>query len=207
MISHVIGPEIDRLPAIPDVALIKDPGQAAALMQPERLKLLAALATPDSASGLGRRLTLPRQRLNYHLRELERVGLVELVEERRRGNCLERVMRATARAYVVSPEVIGGLGDAQERTPDRYNAWHLVQLSARTIKEVSALLSRSAESGKRFATLALDADIRFANPTARARFAQELTAVVTELVEKYHDESTPGGQHGRFLAAAYQKPN
>ena len=192
--------------AIPEVALIKDTEQASALMQPERLRLLAALVTPDSASGLARRFALPRQRLNYHLRELERVGLLDLVAERRRGNCTERLLRATARSYVVSPEVIGALADAPALAHDRFNAWHLVQLGARTIKEVSALLARGATSGKRFATLALDADIRFADPTMRARFGQEVTAAVAALVAKYHDENAPGGQACRFVAAAYQKP-
>src|SRR5262245_64522061 len=112
--------------------VIRHAEQAAALLQPERIRLLEALGEPDSAAGLARRLDLPRQRLNYHLKELERVGLVELVEERRRGNCLERVVRATARAYVISPEVIGRLGTTGADEPDRFSALHLVHVAART---------------------------------------------------------------------------
>ena len=100
------------------LAVIRDPVQAAALLQPERLRLLEALGEPDSASGLARRFELPRQRLNYHLKELEKAGLVELVEERRKGNCIERVVRATARRYVISPEVLGEIGQhAGRRRP------------------------------------------------------------------------------------------
>jgi hypothetical protein len=47
--------------------------------------------------------------VNYHLRELETQGLVELVEERRRGNCVERIVRATAKSYVVSAEALATL--------------------------------------------------------------------------------------------------
>jgi len=61
-------------------------------------------------AGLARKLGLPRQRLNYHLRALEDAGLVELVEERRKGNCFERLLRATARSFVISPEALGVLG-------------------------------------------------------------------------------------------------
>lgn len=197
----------ENAPTIPSLAVIRDPDQAAALIQPDRLKLLAALTTADSSSGLSRRLGLPRQRLNYHLRELERVGLVTLVTERRRGNCVERLVQATARAYVVSPEVLGALGDTPEDARDRFSALQLVQVSARTIREVSALLDRAAASGKRLATLTLDATIRFATPTTRARFAQELTEAVASLVQKYHDDITPGGRECRLLAAAYQKPH
>ena len=171
--------------------------------------MLGALVNPDSASGLARRLDLPRQRLNYHLRELERVGLVELIDERRRGNCIERVVRATARAYVISPEVLGSLGhspNSPDDARDRFSAMHLVQVAARTIREVSDLLTRAKASGKRLATLTLDMRIRFATPTTRARFAQELTASVVALVERYHDDETPGGRECRFIAAAYEKP-
>jgi DNA-binding transcriptional ArsR family regulator len=63
------------------------------LLDPERRRLLEALREePDSASGLARRLDDSRQRLNYHLRTLEEAGLVELREERRRGNCVERAL-------------------------------------------------------------------------------------------------------------------
>ena len=84
--------------------VIRSPASAAAALDPQRQELLLHLREPDSASGLARRLDLPRQRINYHLRVLEEAGLVELVEERRKGNCMERVVRATARAFMISPE-------------------------------------------------------------------------------------------------------
>jgi DNA-binding transcriptional ArsR family regulator len=86
-----------------DVTVIDDPAAAEASLDPIRARLLAELAQPGSASTLGTRVGLTRQKANYHLRELERHGLVELVEERRKGNCTERVLRATAASYVISP--------------------------------------------------------------------------------------------------------
>jgi DNA-binding transcriptional ArsR family regulator len=65
-------------------------------LDPVRARLLAELAEPAAATMLAARVGLPRQKVNYHLRALERHGLVELVEERRRGNCTEGVLRATA---------------------------------------------------------------------------------------------------------------
>ena len=74
--------------------IIQSPEKAAVLLQPGRLDLLERLSQPDSAAGLARQLGVPRQKVNYHLRELEREGFVELIEERRKGNCMERVVRA-----------------------------------------------------------------------------------------------------------------
>ena len=92
------------------VQMIESLEQSAVLMDAARLELMRALDGPASASDLARRLGLPRQRVNYHLRELERVGLVREVEQRRKGNCVERRMVASAQSYVISPEVLGGMG-------------------------------------------------------------------------------------------------
>ncbi|MGE3525529.1 MAG: winged helix-turn-helix domain-containing protein, partial [Gemmatimonadales bacterium] len=73
------------------LATVRDSAQAAMLMDPVRRNLVIHLAEPDSAAWLSRRLGIPRQRLNYHLRELERVGVLECVGERRKGNCVERL--------------------------------------------------------------------------------------------------------------------
>jgi DNA-binding transcriptional ArsR family regulator len=96
------------------VEVLRDAEQASTLLSPERLRLLAHLGAPDSASGLSRRLGVGRQRINYHLRELERARLVEFVDERRKGNCVERRVRATASSYLISPEALGVLGRSPE---------------------------------------------------------------------------------------------
>src|SRR3954447_22912445 len=124
-----------------DVAVIEDPAVAAVSLDPVRARLLAELAEPASASMLAERVGLARQKVNYHLRELERHGLVELVEERRRGNMTERVMRATAASYVISPGALGALAPDPARAPDRLSARWLIALAARTVREVGALLA------------------------------------------------------------------
>src|SRR5579862_8354674 len=78
------------------IEVVQGPERAAALLDPVRLRILEGLAEPDSAAGVARRLGLPRQRVNYHLHELEKHELVRFVEERRKGNCVERIVRATA---------------------------------------------------------------------------------------------------------------
>jgi DNA-binding transcriptional ArsR family regulator len=98
--------------------VLRSPAEAAAVLSPIRLRLLRNLEFPASASSLARRLHLPRQKVNYHLRELERHGLVSLVRERKVGNCTERLVQAAARRFVLSPEVLGGLAAEPATTPD-----------------------------------------------------------------------------------------
>lgn len=98
-----------------EVAVIEDAAAAEVSLDPVRARLLAELAEPASASMLAARVGLARQKVNYHLKALERHGLVELVEERRKGNVTERVMRATAWSYVISPMALS----AVQPDPDR----------------------------------------------------------------------------------------
>ncbi len=125
---------------LPSVEIICDPEVAANLLKPPRPALLAALREADSATGLARRLEWPRQRLNHHLRELERVGLVELVEERRRGNFTERVLRATARRYLISPEILGELGAVGPTDLHDPRAWtSLAAMAAQILSDLATL--------------------------------------------------------------------
>src|ERR1039458_5644825 len=79
-----------------DVAVIDDPAVAEAALDPARASLLAQLTEPASAAMLAVAAGLPRQKVNYHLRTLERHGLIELVGERRKGNMTERLLQAAA---------------------------------------------------------------------------------------------------------------
>lgn len=190
------------------VHLVRDPRQAAALLDPARLALLEKLAEPDSASGLARQLNLPRQQVNYHLRELEKRELVEFVEERRKGNCIERMMRATARQYVVSPEALGRLGmppppAGTGHSPDRWSAAYLVAAGARMIAELALAGLRAARAGKRMATMTLETEIRFRSAEERATFAEELAESMARLAAKYHAEGAPGGRTFRCLTGVY----
>jgi DNA-binding transcriptional ArsR family regulator len=177
--------------------IVQSPDKAGVLLQPGRLRLLEQLAEPDSAAGLARRLGVPRQKLNYHLRELEREGFLELVEERRKGNCIERVMRAVAREFLIAPQ------SGDRVSADRFSAAYLASSAARMIRELASLWIRARRAGKRIATLTLETEIRFQSAASRAAFAEELTASIARLAAKYHNEGAEGGRRFRLIAASY----
>lgn len=149
---------------------------------------------------------IPRQKVNYHLRQLEEHGLVRLVEERRRGGLTERILEATAATFVISPATLPGLAPDPERAPDRLSARWLVAVAARTVREVGELLAGAAAAGKRLATFTATAEVRFASAADRSAFAEELAAAITALVGRYHDESAPGGRPHRVVLAIHPTP-
>jgi DNA-binding transcriptional ArsR family regulator len=186
-----------------DVAVIEDPAAAEVTLDPMRAKLLGMLAEPSSATMLAARLGLPRQKVNYHLRELERHGLVRLVEERRKGNVHERLLQATAAAYVISPAALSSVAPDPSRSPDRLSARWLLALAGRLVQEVGALIAGAAKARRPVATFAMDGQVRFASAADRAAFAQELTAAVTSLIGRYHDEGAEGGREHRVIIAIH----
>jgi DNA-binding transcriptional ArsR family regulator len=186
-----------------EVTVIDDPAAAEVSLDPVRSRLLAALVRPASATALAAKVGLKRQRVNYHLRELERHGLVELVEERRKGNMTERVMRATAGSYVISPAALSAVAPDPGRAPDQLSALWLLALAARLLRELGELIKRARRSGRPLATFAMDTQLRFASASDRAAFAAELSEAVERLLSKYHDESAAGGRRHRLLVALH----
>jgi hypothetical protein len=140
------------------------------------------------------------------LRTLEAHGLVSLVREQPRRGLTERVMQASAAAYVVSPGALGQAAVAPERAADRLSASYLVALAARVVREVGDLVRRAEAAGKRLATLSLDTEVRFRSAADRANFTRELTDAVSGLVAQYHDPEAPGGRTYRLIVVAHPLP-
>ena len=146
------------------VAVIDDPAAAEASLDPIRARLLAELAEPGSATTLATRVGLTRQQANYHLRALERYGLVELVEKWRKGNCTEGVLQVTAASYVISPTALSAV-------------------AGRLVREVGELITRSSAAGKPVPTVGIDSEVRFASARDRAAFAVALHPKITKEAE------------------------
>lgn len=189
--------------AMLDVEVIEDPAAAAVALDPVRARLLAELVEPGSAAALATRVGITRQKINYHLKALELHGLVELAEERKRGGITERVLRATAATYVISPAALGASAVDPDRAGDHFSAGYLVALASRVVREVASLARRADAAGKRLPTMAIDTEIRFASAEDRAAFADDLTRAVVDLAARYHHDD---GRPHRLVIAAHPRP-
>lgn len=176
---------------------------AATLLHPLRLRILEALREPGSASTVARHFGLARQKVNYHLRELEKEGLVEEVEQRKRGNCVERIVRSTASYYLVAPHVLGDLALRTENIEDHFSSTYLIALSGEMIRDLAVLQEKAAKARKKISTISLDVEVRFANAADRHGFVEDLSNSVAALVARYHDEASEGGRRFRFILGGY----
>jgi DNA-binding transcriptional ArsR family regulator len=103
--------------------VLREVSQAAVLLyHPLRLRILSAVLQPDSATGVARRMNLPRQTVNYHVRELARAKLLSRAGRRRRRRLFEQCYVASARGYVLSPELLGKLAADPAQVADTFSA-------------------------------------------------------------------------------------
>lgn len=176
------------------VRVLDDASNVEVALSPMRRRLVEALGDEDSATSLASRLGLTRQKVNYHLRALENAGIVELVEERPRRGCVERVYRRSARAFVVDPSVLGSARAEAVTLRDRFSSAYLITAAAKLVSDVAALRERAARAGKKLLTQTMETEIRFESPRDFHAFSDELVHEMNRLAKKY---SAPAGRRGR----------
>jgi DNA-binding transcriptional ArsR family regulator len=193
--------------------MVRERAHAAALLHhPLRLKILAALAEPDSATGVARRMNLPRQTVNYHVRELARARFLARAGRRRRRHLFEQCYVATARGYVLSPELLGQLAADPAQIADTFSAKYLLGLASKVQLELARSAELAAAAGKRLATLSINTELRFTSPEQRAAFTVELQRAIVEAAGRHSspfskaDGSAAEGRPYRLVVGCYPIP-
>ena len=166
-------------------AVLDTSEQLAAIAHPTRLRVLDALREADSAAGAARRLGEPRQRINHHVRELAKAGLLKEAGERRKGNFVEQLYESVGGTFVVSPRLTWGDEARLRAIADQVSLQHLVEVGERLQRDAAALLDRAAFDGEQVASAAVEATIRFAGAEARAAFLDEYLALAAGLIERH----------------------
>jgi DNA-binding transcriptional ArsR family regulator len=183
--------------------------RASALLHPLRSRLLALAREPSSSSEMARRLGLPRQRVNYHVRELEKAGLLRAAGRRRRRNLIEQRYVATARSYTLSPELLGPLAADWREIRDPASADYLLALAEQVRFDVGRAAREASAEGKRLATISVKSQFRFETPEQRARFAEAVRQAIVDVIARHstpnlRENGRPGrGRPYRLVVACY----
>jgi DNA-binding transcriptional ArsR family regulator len=81
--------------------------QVHTLADPLRVRILERLIRePMTVKMLGTDLGEPPAKVHYHVREMERIGVIRLVETREKGGVLEKYYRAVAKSFSVSKDLL-----------------------------------------------------------------------------------------------------
>lgn len=174
------------------VELLNDSQQVGALAHPLRARILEALRDPDTAAGLARAFGRSRQNVSYHLKELERCGLVRHAGERRKGNFVEQLYEATAKRFVVSSRFASNPERLASVFRDQVSLARLSDLGERLQRDAAGLIDRAAFEGEEIPSASVEAEVRFPDEGARAAFMIEYVDTLKSLLTKYgHGEGMP----------------
>jgi DNA-binding transcriptional ArsR family regulator len=166
--------------------------------------VLAALNPPASAAAVARAIGQSRQNANYHLKELERVGLVVRSSERRVGNFVETLYRATARSILVSPRMTLGGPQRARAMADQVSLEQLVILSERLAQDAVSLLDCAAFDGQTIPSASVEVEVQLRDEDDRKAFLNDYLTAVAALAKKY---GWRRGETYRIVLAAYPRPN
>jgi DNA-binding transcriptional ArsR family regulator len=182
------------------VEVLDDADRVAAVTHPLRVAILEALREPNSASGVARAISETRQKTNYHVKALLDAGLLKAVGERRRGNFVEQLYQSVAPTFLVAPAIAWSDDRRDAALRAQLPLEHLVRVGERLQRDAIGLLDRAAFDGDDIAAAAVEAEVRFADETARAAFLGEYLAAVEPLLKKYGSRR---GDRYRVALAVY----
>jgi hypothetical protein len=189
------------------IATLNSADAAAAVLDETRLAILATLREPGSAASVAAKLAAPRQRVGYHVRALEQAGLVVPVAEKAHGGLVERLVQASAAGYVVAPQALGPLAPDAATISDRFSTGYQLAVASRIIHDLTELRARAERARKTVPTLTLDTRVRVASAEAQQAFATDLANAVARVIEKHHDDRTPGGRTFACAVTVHPKVN
>ena len=170
---------------------VSDPKQAVFLLEPLRARILSLARQPASATELAAQMGLPRQRVNYHVRELARTGLLRRAGRRRRRNMFEQRYVASATGYVVLPELLGSVRADWRSVSDTGSLAYLAALTDQMQSDVAR--AARAGRGKKVSSLAIKSQFRFDTAEQRERFVAELQTAVVAVIARFTSPNLEAG--------------
>jgi DNA-binding transcriptional ArsR family regulator len=185
------------------IAVVSDSKQVSALAHPMRSRILESLKSPETAAGLARSFGRSRQSIRYHLKALERVGLIRHAGERRKGNFLEQLYQATANRFIVSSQFASNPTQLASVFRDQASLCQLVDLGERLQRDAAGLIELAASEGREIPSASVESEVHFGDEAARAAFMSEFIPMLKTLLAKY---AGPDGPVYRVVLATYPEP-
>lgn len=184
--------------SILESCLIQSPEQAVALLNPLRADIVSRLVEPASAAELARMLHEPPQRMNYHLKALEKTGLIRKVGTRQVRNLVEVLYQAIAKTFVLA-ESLSLSEETIERLKEHGSLAQLITTAEQMKKDAVALMEHS-DKGTEIPSATLQLHIPLKDHEAREAFIAEYVETMKRLVGKYAKAADDNGGS----AALYQ---
>lgn len=177
--------------SIQETYLIELPEQASALINPLRAEILAQLKQPGSATEVAKKLKETPQRINYHLKTLQKVGLVTKVGTRQVRNLVEVLYQSIARTFFLA-ETLSISKETIQKIKDQGSLLHLIHTSERMRKDALLLMEQS-DQNEVIPSASLQMQVNLTDESVREQFVEDYVALVKSLIKRYQQNN--GNQH------------
>ena len=177
---------------LPDVYPLETIEQLRAISDALRIRIIELLKQqPMTVTQLGDRLGIAPAKVHYHVRELERVGLLRLVETREKGGVLEKYYRPVANDYHVPPALL------RSAPPDEVLAViaNNLNLMANGLLRVLENSLRDPEAGDEPPIVISDGTVYMTDAEIRG-----VTRQIEELLKPYEAPRGIEGEHQHIVA-------
>jgi DNA-binding transcriptional ArsR family regulator len=188
-----------------DVLYIESVDQAGVMLKPRRIEMLRLMGEPRTCPGLAEIFEETPQKVYYHVKAMERAGLVERVGERQVRGAVEGFYQARARSYWLAPNLVrslGGVTAGRDRASLAVLCAHAAQMLADTGR-----LAQTAAEGEHVPSLSLAAEIALPDVRRRNEFLTELNETFQRLTREYGSRNgDDAGENFRVTLTCYPRP-
>lgn len=171
-----------------DIHFIEDINSAIALLKPQRIEIMQQLDRPRTCPDLAAYFGESAQKIYYHIKALEKAGLVEKVDEKQVRGTVEGHYQAVAHSYWLAPQLIGKIGD-EDIASNQASLRMILQLAEEVQTDLGKLGTQSAV-GEDVPSLSMSGYIHLPDAGRRADFLAELQDTFQSLAAKYGGDSS-----------------
>lgn len=194
---------VKRNQSMPETFIVTEPEQAAALLHPVRSELISLLKEPRSATELSKRMNDSAQRINYHLKALEKVGLVVRAGTRNVRNLVEVLYVSAGRSFLLS-DSLGLSSDTIKKLQDQTALAHVLSLTEKIKRDAISLMEQSED--EEIPSAVMEMELALSDIEHRNAFLQEYADMLTTLIQKHHRPNEENAEMYHVSMAMYPKP-
>lgn len=91
-----------------DILVLRELDQIKAISHPYRLEIIECFEEdqPATAKQIADRMGEPHAKVNYHIKTLQKVGILELVDEKVKSGIIEKYYRPAAKTFVIDRSIM-----------------------------------------------------------------------------------------------------
>lgn len=188
---------------MPETFIVTEPQQAAALLHPVRSEIISLLKEPRSATELSKEMNDSAQKVNYHLKALEKVGLVVRAGTRNVRNLVEVLYRSAGKTFLLS-DSLGLSQETMKKLQDQTALAHVLSLTEKIKRDAVSLMEQVED--EEIPSAVMQMELSLSGVENRNAFLQDYADMLTALIQKHHKPKEKNAKSYQVSMAMYPKP-